>query len=144
MAWIKFEASRVKRLKKFHDFRKSMQWSAVEALGFFGSFWGEAIEVCESGDVTGWTPEYLSELTGLNGSFGERAWNALVQHGWLTQTTDGRTLIHDWLDTAGGYLIKRYGGGENGAGRDNLVRIWDLHGMVYGKATGKRPESDPR
>jgi len=141
MAWIKFDAARIKRLKKFHDFRKAMQWSVVEALGFLGSFWGESIEVCESGDVTGWTPEYLSEITGLKDSLGERVWEALGANGWLT-SLGGKTLIHDWLDTAGPYLVKRYGGGENTAGREHLARIWALHGLTYGKATGKRPESD--
>lgn len=149
MAWIKFEAARVKRLEKFYDFRREMGWSSVEALGFLGSFWGEAIEVCEGGDVTGWTPGYISELTGLAGSAAERSWAALAKHGWLDRRGE-RLLIHDWVDVAGSYLRKKYEGPVGSAPRARLLEIWALHGLVYGektapdrKPTRNRPETDP-
>lgn len=146
MAWVKFEAARVKRLEKFHHFRLVMGWSSVEALGFLGSFWGEAIEVCESGDVSGWTPGFVSELTGLSVGVSGRAWEALAQHGWLDRSEDGKMLIHDWVDVAGGYLRKKYEGKEGTPGHVKLTTIWALHGLVYGAPrglpTGNRPETD--
>lgn len=146
MAWIKFEAARVKRLEKFYEFRREMGWSVVEALGFLGAFWGEAIEVCESGDVTGWTPGYLSERVGLSGNVSEKAWEALGKHGWLDRKGD-RLLIHDWVDTAGTYLRKRYGGG-GAKGRARLAEIWALHSLTYGPesecVTQKGPVSDQK
>ena len=144
MAWIKFEASRVKRLEKFYSLRKTMGWSSVEALGFLGSFWGEAIEVCEAGDVSGWSPGYVSELTGLSDGVAERVWEALGQHGWLDRRGE-RLLIHDWIDVAGGYLRKKYEGPSGTPGHARLTEVWGLHGLSYGshatdrKPTGNRP-----
>lgn len=148
MAWIKFEAARVKRLEKFYEFRREMGWSAVEALGFLGSFWGEAIEICEDGDVTGWTPGFISERTGLAGGVAERAWAALTKRGWLDRRGE-RLLIHDWVDVAGGYLRKKYEGKVGSPGHTRLVAIWALYGLIYGekipdrKPTRNRPATDP-
>lgn len=142
MAWIEFHAPLIKKLLKFRDFRRALGWSSNEALGFLGSFWGEIIELREDGDISGWTPDYIAELTDAKVD-PERLWKAL-QAGWIDATPDGRVLVHDWLDTAGTYLIKKY----SSSNRGELVRIWALYGLVYGArsepiATGKRPEGDP-
>lgn len=107
MAWIEFHSSKIKRLKKFGDLRRLLSWSSNETLGFLGSFWGEAIELSEDGDITKWSPEYLCEITGttLNP---ERVWNALVSTGWIDLSEDGSVLIHDWYEYAGRYLELRY------------------------------------
>lgn len=128
MAWIEFHAATVKRKLKFHEFRKSLGWSVLEALGFLGSFWGEAIEVCEGGEITTWSPEYLAELTGLKPDFAQRVWDALQAHGWVDCLGDGRLLIHDWLEYAGNFLRGKYSGK-----RERLVEIWAIHGQIYGK-----------
>jgi hypothetical protein len=140
--WIEFHASRIKKLLKFQAFRKTLNWSANEALGFLGSFWGEIIELREDGDISGWTPEYIAELTDAKID-PERLWKAL-EVGWIDKASDGKTLVHDWLDCAGFYLRKKYSSGN----KERLVRIWGLHGRVYGsnggdrEATEERPESD--
>lgn len=107
MAWIEFHGATIKRLKKFSDMRRQLNLSAVEGLGLLGSFWGEAIELAEDGDITRWTPEYLCDLTGLKLN-PERVWSTLVNCGWIDLTEDGRVLIHDWLEYAGRYLDLRY------------------------------------
>lgn len=107
MAWVEFHGAKIKRLKKFNDMKRELNWSTNEALGFLGSFWGEAIELSEDGDISKWSPEYLCELTGLTLN-PERLWQTLVRTGWIDMTDDGLYLIHDWLDTAGRYLELRY------------------------------------
>lgn len=131
MAWIEFHAARIKRLKKFQDFRKSMSWSTIEALGFLGSFWGEVIELAEDGDITGWTPEYVAELTGLKIS-PERVWEALASNGWIDHRGEN-VIVHDWLDSAATYLRSKYAKDR----REILVDIWALHGKSYGNPIGK-------
>lgn len=128
MAWIEFHASKVKKLNKFHRLRKEMGWSVIECLGFLGLLWGEVIEVCESGDVTGWSTDYIAEITGLNDSVALRVWEALNTYGWIDTGSNGVKLIHDWLDYAGLFLTRKYSSSD----RDFLVKIWALHGRVYG------------
>jgi hypothetical protein len=128
MAWIEFHATRIKRLKKFSDFRKSVGWSVHEALGFLGDWWGQTVDVCETGDVTGWTSEYLSELTGIRPQVSPQVWDELVKNGWIDKADGGRLLIHDWPDWVGRYLRGKYP--EN---RAKLVEIWSIHGRVYGE-----------
>lgn len=130
MAWIEFHAAKIKRLGKFHSFRKDVNWSVIEALGFLGSFWGETIEVCEDGEVTNWTPEYLAELTGIKDGLAERVWKSLLERGWIDQR-DEKLLIHDWLDYAGLFLTRKYA--SSVPGRAKLINIWAIHGRVYGE-----------
>jgi hypothetical protein len=126
--WVEFHAGRIKRLQKFSDFRKDLQLNTNEALGFLGSFWCEVIELAESGDISGWSPEYVCERVGSSLS-PERVWNALVKHRWVDKTASGRHLVHDWLDYGGTYLRNKYASRD----REKLVEIWALHGRIYGK-----------
>jgi len=128
MAWIEFHGATIKRKQKFHAFRKELNWSVLEALGFLGSFWGEVIEVCESGDVTNWSPEYLASLTGLKDTIAQRVWDALLKNEWIDKTFDGRLLVHDWLDYAGKFLRGKY----SSKNKQVLIGIWALHRRIYG------------
>lgn len=127
MAWIEFHAAKIKRLQKFRDFRISLGWSVNEALGFLGNFWGEVIELRESGDIQGWKADYIVELTGVK-TLPEKLWEALVNHMWIELRDDGRILVHDWLDCAGTFLRKKY----SGKNRVRLDEIWALHDLSYG------------
>lgn len=133
MAWIEFHTAKIKKLKKFSDLRRTLQWNINETLGFLGSFWGEAIEIRECGDISDWTPDYLCELTNVSLD-PKRVWDALVDHRWIDVKESGLMLIHDWLDTAGTYLRNRYARDN----RQRLVEIWALHGKSYGS-----PDSQP-
>ena len=141
MAWVEFHASRIKKLLKFRDFRKALNWSANEALGFLGSFWGEIIELREDGDITGWNPEYLADLTDAKVD-PERLWKAL-ENGWIDKGLNGKVLVHDWLDAAGLFLMRKYSTNN----KEELARIWALYGRVYGTseriANEKRTNSEP-
>ncbi len=136
MAWIEFHATRIVRLKKFHDFRREMGWSIGEALGLLGLFWGQTVEVCEVGDISGWDAEYLSSLVGLGPQVSGRMLNALVTHGWVDKMPGGKMLVHDWLDWAGAFLRSKYASGS----RERLVEIWALHGKEYGRKSDTNGE----
>lgn len=138
MAWIEFHAAKIKRLQKFRDFRAEMGWSTNEALGFLGSFWGEVIELREDGNITGWKPDYIAELTAVDVS-PDKLWSALVSNHWI-EDENGRILIHDWLDTAGLFLSRKY----STSNRKRLVNIWRTHGRSYASkiANNKRTVSE--
>lgn len=102
--------------------------SANEALGLLGSFWCEVIELAESGEISGWTPEYLCERVGSTLS-PERVWTALVKHRWIDERADGKRMVHDWLDCAGTFLRGKYASNN----RQRLLDIWALHGRIYGE-----------
>jgi hypothetical protein len=137
LAWVEFHPTRIIKLKKFHDFRRDMGWSAGEALGNLGLFWGQTLEVQELGDITGWEADYLSSLLGFGAQVSERMLNALVSHGWVDVTPEGRKLIHDWLDYTGRFLRGKYSGN-----RRALEAIWAHHGRAYAvDATDKSPTS---
>jgi hypothetical protein len=135
MAWIEFHPTKIKKLQKFKHFRKTLNWSANEALGFFGVLWGEIMDLRENGDITGWTAEYIAEITEAKVE-PERLWNALTvvppelknESAWIDRTEDGKMLIHDWLDCAGKFLINRY----KTSNKARLTEIWALHGRKYG------------
>lgn len=137
MAWIEFHSNRIKKLKKFGDLRRSLQWSAHETLGFLGSLWGEALDVAESGEISGWTPEYLCELTGVSLD-PKRVWDALVVTGWLDEVNE-KVLIHDWPDWAGRYLESKY----RTSSPDLLAQIWTLHGRIWRESDHRRTKDGP-
>jgi len=137
LSWIEFHATRIIRLKKFHDLRKEMGWSTAECLGNLGLFWGQTLEVCEQGEVTGWTGEYLASLMGFGTQVSEKMLKALGTHGWFDYRGD-RVFVHDWIDYAGSFLRGKYAGDN----RERLVEIWALHGRTYGKPIGNQLETN--
>lgn len=141
MAWIEFHGSKIKRLPKFKSFRRALQWSPNEALGFLGSFWSEVIELREDGDISKWSHEDIAEA-GNTALDPERVWDALVFNEWI-DARGGKVLVHDWLDTAGSFLRSKYGSGR----RRNLARlreIWAIHGRHYGKEEAEDGQQDGR
>lgn len=138
MAWIEFHAARVKRLQKFRDFRVELGWSVNEALGFLGNFWSEVIELREDGDIYGWKPDYVAEVTNVRIA-PEKLWDALVRHKWI-EPGETKVLLHDWLDTAARYLEGRYHSADPG----RLVAIWEKHGRVYELSESQKRKGGPK
>lgn len=79
-------------------------------------------------------------MSGYEGSAPQYV-SLLQQHGWL----DGK-LLHDWLDYAGNYLVRKY----HNSHRRKLIDIWLRHGRRYGKSAslshtkGRSPPSKVR
>jgi hypothetical protein len=135
MAWIAFHGAIIRRLKKFHDFRRMVGWEELAAAGFLGSLWSEVLELRESGDISDWSATYIcNDLLKINTSESEKIVEALIACEWLDRKTDKQTgevkvLIHDWIDYAGKYLQRKYKSNQH----ETLTRIWMLHGLKYGK-----------
>lgn len=136
MAWIEFHGTTIKKLQKFREFRRDLQWEENYALGFLASLWSEVMDLCEDGDISNWTSEYLCELTGVSTESG-RVWKALKDHGWIDETEDNHTLIHDWLATSGAFLIRKYSTND----KKKLKNIWKLYGRCYGAKYEKSKQS---
>lgn len=94
----------------------------VVMLGHAHALWHAVLEQQEDGDLSGWTDELIAEYACYDGDAARFV--ALLQQEHLL---DGR-LVHDWLDYAGPYLIRRY----KTRNRQRLVEIWAIHGRVYG------------
>lgn len=138
MAWFECNPPKIKKLRKFREFRVALQWSINEALGFLCSFWGEVAELNESGEISDWTPDYLAELTDLGKIDPQRVWKTLVATEWIDAKEDGRAFVRDWIDIAGSYLVRKY----HNSDRQKLVQFWGLYGRMYGRE--QKPEKDTK
>jgi hypothetical protein len=138
MAWIAFHGSIVRRLKKFHDFRRMMNWEELFTLGILAAFWAEALELRESGDISDWSADYLcNDLLKMNIANPVTVLEAMINTGWIDRkvvkdTGEERLLIHDWIEYAGKFLQRKYKTNQ----RDRLLQIWMMHGLEYGAYDG--------
>lgn len=137
MAWIESHTVLI-RHRKLIELAKDLRVRPVHALGHLHVLWHAALEQAEEGDLSSWTDDFIAESACWPGGAPQFV-RLLQKHGWL----DGK-LLHDWLDYAGMYLIKKY----STSNVDRLKKIWKKHGLSYGrktyKANNKRLESDPK
>lgn len=135
MPWIESHTVLL-RHRKLIGLSRELKIRRAYALGHLHALWHAAMEQQEDGDLSLWSDEMISESSDFPGE--ASVWvQGLQKHGFL----DGRVL-HDWIDYAGRFLIKKYGGGDNAAGREKLTEIWKKHGREYGQANKKRVVSD--
>jgi hypothetical protein len=133
MAWIESHTVLI-RHRKLREFARELRIRPSYAMGHLHALWHAALEQQENGDLSAWSDELIAEVSDVPGDAPQYV-RLLQKHGWL----DGR-LLHDWLDYAGNYLVRKYSTGN----RERLVAIWLLHGRVYGdrSANGKRVGSE--
>lgn len=106
-------------------------------MGHLHALWHVALEQQEDGDLSSWSDESIAEYSDFPGDAPQYV-RLLQKYRWL----DGK-IIHDWLDYAGRFLMKKY----STSGRERLVDIWFKYGRIYGSgvvANSKRPNSDPK
>jgi len=141
MPWIESHTL-VSRHRKTLDCARALRIQAAHLVGHLHCLWHSALEQQEDGDLAKWSDEAIAEAA-LYKAAASTFVRLLTQHGWLNAD---RTL-HDWLDYAGKFLIRKY----STSNRERLVEIWAKHGRVYGfvlmkdseqKATKERTESD--
>lgn len=104
----------------------------VYLLGHLEMMWLGALDSYEDGDLSRLDNAMIASLADWNIKTADRFVQALTERGWLE---DNR--IHDWLDFAGDYLVKKY----KSSNRAKLVEIWAKHGRVYG-AGNRAKQSD--
>lgn len=132
--WIESH-TRTIRLRKCREMAGELRLRPVYLLGHLHVLWHAALEQQEDGDLSSWSDEFIADQAEYPGDAPQFV-RLLQKYRWL----DGKT-IHDWLDYAGRYLIRKYASSH----RDKLVAIWQKHGRAYGSdrlVTGKKPDSD--
>jgi hypothetical protein len=127
--WIVSETT-IGRNTKFIRLGRTLGIDLAKVIGHLTLLWHSVLEQKEDGDITSWTEddiEFYAQWDGKKGVFVKALYQE--EHKFLDKIGKN-VLIHDWLQTAGRYLIKRYGT----ANREKLIEIWNKHGMVYGQS----------
>ena len=137
--WIVSETT-IGRNVKFIRLARTLNIHVGEAVGCIHFLWHNVLEMKEDGDISSWTDddiEFYSQWEGDKGKFAKALYKD--EHRFIDKDKSS-ILIHDWLQTAGRYLIKRYGT----ANREKLVEIWNKHGMVYGQSQQDEHPTKPK
>lgn len=132
MAWIESHTPLI-RHRKLVTFAKALRMKPAHVMGHLHAMWHTALEQQEDGDLSSWSDDLIAEASAFTGDSAHYV-RLLREHGWL----DG-ALIHDWLDYAGRYLIRKYGSSN----KLRLKEIWRKHGRDYSVSL-KRPDSDTK
>jgi hypothetical protein len=137
--WIQSETTMVKNTK-FLRLSRTLEIGIAETIGLLTLLWHCVLEMKEDGDITTWNNddiECYAHWEGKRGVFAKALFRE--EHQFIDQV-EGRNLIHDWTETAGRYLIRRYGT----ANRDRLVEIWAMYGKKYGLESSEEPTKRPK
>jgi hypothetical protein len=127
--WIVSETT-IGRNAKFIRLSRTLGIDIAKTIGHLTLLWHSVLEQKEDGDITGWKEDDLEFYAQWDGKPGVFAKSLFKEEHRFIEKPSGKILIHDWLDTAGRYLIKRYGT----ANREKLIEIWNKHGLVYGQS----------
>ena len=117
------------RNTKFIRLSRTLGIGIAQTIGHLTLLWHSTIEQKEDGDISAWKEDDIEFYAQWEGKKGEFAKALFKEEHQFIDKIKGTILIHDWLQTAGRYLIKRYGT----ANREKLIEIWNKHGMVYGQ-----------
>lgn len=121
MPWIKSHINLI-RHKKLIECARELRIKPVYLLGHLHALWHVALEQADDGDISSWSDDFIAASACYLGDCFQFV-SLLQNHGWL----DGK-LIHDWLDYAGPYLIKKYGNSN----KLYLIEVWKKHNRDYG------------
>lgn len=77
------------------------------ALGILEAFWHHVTDYFEDGDVTSLRPSVFVRSIRYQGDAAQ-LWAALLDAGFIDQTTDGRLLVHDWPEHCNDYIHTRF------------------------------------
>ena len=128
------------RNTKFIRLSRTLGIGIAQTIGHLTLLWHSTIEQKEDGDISSWKDDDIEFYAQWEGKKGEFAKALLKEEHRFIDKIDGNILIHDWLQTAGRYLIKRYGT----ANREKLIEIWSKHGMVYGQSQQDEHPTKPK
>ena len=105
MPWIQSDTT-ITRKPKFKKLIRRLEINLVEGVGYLHCFWHNIMELAEDGDISAWTEEDIAEYFNWKKD-PKMLYKTLLDEKWIEK--NGKlTLIHDWLDYAGGYLKLKY------------------------------------
>lgn len=123
MAWIESHTVLI-RHRKTINFGIYLAIKPVQVLGHLHCLWHNVLEQAEDGNISHWSDEFTASMASWEGD-PKFFCKGLKGVGW--QDEDGK--IHDWLDYAGAFLIRKY----STSNRKKLKEIWKKYGRVYGQ-----------
>lgn len=126
MPWIESHTVLL-RHRKVLQLATELRLPPVYAMGHLHALWHTALEQQEDGDLSHWSDAMIASAAAWTGDPALFVMK-MQEVAWL----DGK-LVHDWLDYAGLYLIRKY----SSSNRARLREIWERHGCKYGKGKGK-------
>ncbi len=133
MAWIEAHQSLAAN-PKLYKLMNLTGYPRDKAVGKLTILWLWVLEYAEDGDLSNqakFSPNELGLAVDIKDpEESKRFYDALLDANFIERET---LLVHDWLEYAGFYLIKRYSGKQ----RAHLRAIWAKHGYAYGKGQGK-------
>jgi hypothetical protein len=137
--WIQSETTMVKNTK-FLRLSRTLNIGIAETIGLLTLLWHCVLEMKEDGDITSWNNDDIECYAHWQGKRGAFAKALFIEEHQFIDKADGKNLIHDWTETAGRYLIRRYGT----ANRNRLVEIWAMYGKTYGVESSDEPSPKPK
>jgi hypothetical protein len=142
VAWIESHTV-LMRHRKLAELARGLRIRRAHASGHLHSLWHAALEQQDDGDLTGWSDEFIAEMSDVP-SDAPQFVRLLQTTGFLGyKDAEGNLipgterLIHDWPDYAGRFLMNRYASSN----REKLVQIWAIHRRLYGRNC-EQPESN--
>jgi uncharacterized phage protein (TIGR02220 family) len=126
MAWIESHTV-LARHRKTLELAFDLKVKPVQIIGHLHALWHTVLEQQEDGDLSRWSDALIAQSALWDGEPVEFV-TRLRDRGWLDDS-----LVHDWIDYVGPYLIKKYSSGNV----PRLKEIWAKHGYKYGKGQGK-------
>jgi len=134
MAWIESHQS-LEEHPKLVRICALTNWNQDEAIGKLMRLWWWALQYAEDGDLSRFSPDqYLSRLDKNIPP------DTLLEHLKAAYLITKNGLIHDWVDYAGKYLIKKYSSHY----KKKLKMIWAKHGRKYGQTQEHTKRGDWR
>lgn len=132
MIWIESHTNLL-RHRKLVELAKALRLRPVYLMGHLHALWHVALEQQEDGNLSAWSDEFIAESSAYPGDAHQYV-RLLTEHGWL----DPNRVLHDWLDYAGRYLIRKYGTSN----RPRIKAIWAAHGRSGTGVSPPRHSSD--
>ena len=136
--WTVSETTMGKNMK-FLRLSRTLGINLPQTIGHLTLLWHCILEMKEDGNITGWKDEDIEHYAQWDGEAGKFAKALFKEDHRFIDKIDGNTLSHDWIETAGRYLIKRYGT----ANKDRLKEIWAMYGRTYGQSQ-EEPAPKPK
>lgn len=121
MAWIESHQELDEHPKLFHLASLS-GLSRDTCIGRLHRLWWWCLKFAEDGDLSRYQSVQIPAIET----------DVFREHLRTARWLDGE-LIHDWIEYAGTFLIKKYNTGN----RARLQQIWQKYGYKYGKGKGK-------
>jgi len=132
--WIELHVN-LETNPKLYPLMEATRWGKWETIGRLVGLWCWVIRYAEDGDLSKYMPiQYLDHLKGDLSPV--ELHRFLQDSGWIN--SDDK--IHDWLEYAGLYLIRKY----HSSNLKRLKEIWKKHDRVYGRGNHRKQKGNSK